>query len=106
MKFAVVALVLTTALVVGAAPPKKKAASHEVTMGAMKFTPATVNVHPGETITWTNKDIVPHTVLAPPDIMSPLIQPGETFSWKAEKPGTKNYMCSLHAMMKGTIIVK
>lgn len=78
------------------------AAEHEVKIVGMKFEPAVVSVSAGDQITWTNADIVSHTV-AGAGLKSPVIKPGERFTWKAEK--TVEYICSLHPTMRGSIRV-
>ncbi len=39
-------------------------AQHIVEIHKFKFSPASVNAKSGDTITWVNKDIVPHTATA------------------------------------------
>jgi plastocyanin len=45
-------------------PGLAAAKDHQVSIEGMKFVPETVEVAPGDTVTWTNKDFVPHTVSA------------------------------------------
>lgn len=80
-------------------------AAHEVKMTGMKFVPAEVTVRSGDQVSWKNADLVPHTVVAP-QFQSPVLQPGQTFTWTARKVEKVDYACSLHPMMKGTIEVK
>jgi plastocyanin len=70
-----------------------------VVIEAMKFAPADVTVKPGDTIVWTNKDIVAHTVTAKTGAFdSKVIPPGGTFKYVARKKGAFAYICSLHPM--------
>jgi plastocyanin len=80
------------------------------------FSPNPVNAKVGDTVTWTNKDSTPHTVVsgtnAKPDgkfDSSPgfknLIAPGQTFSHKFTEAGQYPYFCQLHPNMVGTVSV-
>ena len=78
-----------------------------VTIEAMKFSPADVVVRPGDTIVWTNKDIVAHTVTAKAGAFdSKVIPPGGTFKYVAKRKGEFLYMCSLHQPMTGDLKVR
>ena len=73
------------------------------------FQPATVSVHPGDTVEWKNEDNVPHTATgnAPkPGFDSGLIQSGAAWRYEARQKGTYNYICTVHPYMKGTLIVQ
>jgi plastocyanin len=82
--------------------------------GAPGYSPANITVIIGvnNTVTWTNKDGVNHTVasssipVGAADFTSALIAPGGTYSYTFTVPGTYAYHCTLHAWMKGTVIVK
>jgi plastocyanin len=71
------------------------------------FAPQSLNVKVGQTITWKNNDTMEHTVTAKSGASfdSGDVQPGATFSWKATKAGTVNYICTIHPSMVGTITV-
>ena len=72
----------------------------------MKFSPATITVKPGTTVTWTNKDDHDHTVVATDEsFKSGNLSHGETFEHKFEKKGKFKYACSYHPRMKGTVVV-
>ena len=78
-----------------------------VTIEAMKFSPAGVTVKPGDTIVWTNKDIVAHTVTAKTGAFdSKVIPPGGTFKFVAKRKGDFVYICSLHQPMTGDVKVR
>jgi plastocyanin len=73
------------------------------------FTPGTLTVPAGTTVTWVNKDEEPHTVVnlgQPRLFKSPGLDTGESFSVKLDRPGTYEYICTIHSHMHGTIIVK
>ena len=73
----------------------------------MAYGPAEVTVAPGDTIVWTNRDIVPHTVTgAARQFDSGGLSPGAEWSLVARDSGPIAYTCTFHPMMKGTIVVK
>jgi plastocyanin len=81
--------------------------THSVRIEGMKFVPERIEVAAGDTIVWTNKDFLPHTVTAARDS----IESGELAQdkqWKlvARKKGEISYLCRLHPGMKGVVVVK
>jgi plastocyanin len=73
----------------------------------MKFVPERLEVAAGDRITWTNRDIVPHTVTAKAaGIESGPLAQGKSFSYVARKAGEIAYLCRLHPVMHGTLIVR
>ena len=71
----------------------------------MKFAPERLEVAVGETITWTNGYFVPHSVTAP-GIESGDLAEGKSWSLVAKEKGEIAYICRLHPVMKGVVIVK
>jgi plastocyanin len=86
-----------------------KAASEASTIVMAKdfmFAPTALNVSAGSTVTWTNSDDEPHTVVSESGMFrSAALDTNESFSFRFEKPGTYRYTCSIHPRMVGTIIV-
>jgi plastocyanin len=82
------------------------AETHVVTIEGMKFQPATLSVKPGDTVTWRNKDVVPHTATAAGKFDSGNIAAGQSWSWKAAAKGEFGYVCTYHPGMKATLTVK
>jgi plastocyanin len=79
----------------------------QVSMKDIKFNPGTVTIKPGGKVTWTNDDSVGHDVTAD-DFESGgpgEMQGGSTYSHVFKKPGTYDYVCSVHPGMKGTVKV-
>jgi plastocyanin len=74
----------------------------------LAYTPDSVEIPVGATVTWTNNDTVPHTVTAKDrDVLqSGTLKPGDTYSKTFDQPGTYDYFCEFHANMKGTIVVQ
>ncbi len=101
---AVVSLALAgTAASTGAAVPK----TYAITMQITGFDPAELTVKPGDRITWTNKDLFPHTATADDKAFdSKSIAPAATWTYIAGKPGTHTYICIFHPTMKGTVTVR
>ena len=91
--------------IVGAA--QSTPAATEVKIDNFSFTPAELKVAVGTTVTWTNGDDIPHTVVAKDgSFKSKVLDTGERFSFTFAKPGQFGYYCSLHPHMTGTIVVK
>ena len=93
----------TTAATPGPAAP---AAGNAISIDNFAFAPATLTVHSGSTVTWTNKDEEPHTVVANDgSFHSPGMGSQATFSYTFAKPGTFDYVCSIHPFMHATVVV-
>jgi len=81
--------------------------THQVTIQGMKFVPERVEVAAGDTIVWTNKDFLPHTVTAAASkIESGDLAEGKSFRLVAKKKGEIEYICRLHPVMHGVVAVK
>ncbi|MGA7919402.1 MAG: cupredoxin family copper-binding protein [Candidatus Acidiferrales bacterium] len=81
----------------------------EVKIDNFSYGPATVTVAAGTTVTWTNHDDIPHTVVSaddPKEFKSKVMDTDEKFSYTFTKAGTFTYFCSIHPKMTGTIVVK
>jgi len=99
-------IVLAAALLSGAAA-HAAGKTHAVRIENFKFVPERLEVAAGDTIVWTNKDILPHTVTAEQaKIESGELQTGKSFKLVARKPGEIDYICRLHPVMKGVVVVK
>ena len=81
-------------------------AGDQVSIDNFAFAPATLTVKVGGTVTWTNRDEEPHTVAANDgSFHSPGMGTGATFSHTFPTAGTFDYVCSIHPMMHGTVVV-
>jgi len=77
-----------------------------VTIKNMAFTPASLSVSAGTTVTWTNSDTTMHTVTADNgSFNSGNIAIGATYSRAFNSAGTFSYHCALHPEMLGKIVV-
>ena len=73
----------------------------------MKFTPATLTVPAGTKVTWVNEDNSPHTVTDKGKVFrSAGLDTKDSFSYTFESPGEFTYICTIHPMMVGKIVVK
>jgi plastocyanin len=99
------ALLMSTVSVMARAVPAPAAAA--VQIGNFTFKAPVVTVKSGTTVTWTNGDDIPHTVVSKDGVFkSKVLDTGDHFSFTFAKPGQFGYFCSLHPHMTGTIIVK
>jgi plastocyanin len=70
------------------------------------FTPSTVTIKVGETVTWRNEDGVPHDATAG-TFTSGSISSGQSYTKKFDKAGTYTYVCKVHpSMAAATVIVQ
>src|SRR5689334_24665664 len=84
-----------------------KASSLEVKIDNFSFGPATLTVAVGTTVTWTNRDDIPHTVVSDDKVFkSKVLDTDEKFSFTFAKPGTYGYFCSIHPKMTGKVVVQ
>ena len=81
--------------------------THTVRIEGLKFNPERLEVDAGDTVIWTNQDVVPHTVTASrAKIESGEIAPGKSWRFVAKKKGEMPYICRIHPTMKATLVVK
>jgi len=82
------------------------AADVAVKIGNFSFGPQELKVKAGTTVTWTNEDDIPHTVVSPNNFRSKALDTDATYAFTFTTPGTYKYFCSLHPHMTGTIVVE
>lgn len=85
-----------------------KATSNEVVIDRFSFRPDKLKVSVGTTVTWINRDDVPHAVISrdKKSIVSPALGTNGKFFYTVNAAGTNDYYCSVHPFMKGRIIVQ
>src|SRR5262249_47745506 len=84
-----------------------KPAAMEVKIDNFTFGPAELTVTTGTTITWTNRDDIPHTVVSTDKVFkSKVLDTDDQFSFTFGTPGTFPYFCSIHPKMTGTVVVQ
>ncbi len=110
--------VLIAALVIGVgtitigqknflAAAQQKAETTEVKIDNFSFGPGTLTVTVGTTVTWTNRDDIPHTVVSTDGAFkSKVLDTDEKFSFTFSKAGTYPYFCSIHPKMTAKVIVQ
>jgi len=78
----------------------------EVKIDNFAFTPKTLSVSPGTTVTWTNQDDVPHNIVSTDKkFISTVLDTDQKFSFTFDTPGSFPYFCKIHPMMTGTVQV-
>ena len=91
----------------GAGGEAAAATVHAVTIDGFAFKPATIVVKEGDTVDWHNADPVPHTVTAKDaGLDSGEIDPNVHYRFTAKKKGRFAYICTLHPIMKGELVVE
>ena len=81
--------------------------AHTVRIEGMKFVPERLEVAAGDTVVWANKDLVPHTVTASgAKVESGELAPNKSWRFVAKRKGEMAYICRLHPVMKGLLVVK
>ncbi len=91
------------------ASAQEKMSMMEVKIDNFTFGPATLTVPVGTTVTWINKDDIPHTVVSTNDsktLKSKVLDTDEKFSFTFSKAGTYPYFCSIHPKMTAKVIVQ
>jgi plastocyanin len=83
-----------------------RAEEFKVTIDNFTFTPAELKVKVGDTVTWTNHDDIPHTVVSAGKYRSKTMDTDGTFSFTFTSAGDYKYFCSLHPHMTGMIKVE
>jgi amicyanin len=82
------------------------AADASVKIDNFTFGPQELKVKAGTTVTWTNGDDIPHTIVSINNFRSKVLDTDGTYSYTFAAPGTYTYFCSLHPHMTGTIVVE
>jgi plastocyanin len=114
-----IAIVIGAAALIAAGAPAARAGGggcHEdqssqgtgtkVTLKQLCFAPTVTHIQPGETVTWTNSDDLPHTITGMPGTFdSDELRLGETFKHTFPDAGTYAYYCVLHRRMAGAVVV-
>lgn len=103
---AIAGLVLTGSAKAGAVT---QPAAVQVAIDNFDFSPMMLTITTGTTVTWTNHDDVPHTVVSADDpraFKSPPLDTDDAYSFTFVKAGTYKYFCTVHPKMVGVVTVK
>jgi len=89
-------------------PAWAQTAPNAITISNFTFNPKQIAVKAGTTITWTNKDDIPHGIASANNAFarSQALDTDDNFSFTFTTPGTYQYFCYLHPNMTGTIVVE
>jgi plastocyanin len=105
-------VVIAITLLVAGSPVVKAsdepyAANADVKIDNFVFGPQSIAVPVGATVTWTNKDDIPHTTVSTDGVFkSKVMDTDEKFSFKFTKAGTYSYFCSVHPKMTGKVVAQ
>ena len=87
--------------------PDPQSTMTEVKIDNFSFGPTELKVTVGTTVTWTNQDDIPHTVVSTDGAFkSKVLDTDEKFSFTFSKAGTFPYFCSIHPKMTGKVVVQ
>jgi plastocyanin len=104
---AAMALLLAGSSVAVATGDQPTLAAAEVKIDNFSFGPVALTVAAGTTVTWTNRDDIPHTVVSTDGAFkSKVLDTDEKFSYTFAKAGTFPYFCSIHPKMTGKVVVR
>jgi amicyanin len=84
------------------------ASAYQIAIQNYAFSPASLTVQVGDTVTWTNEDSAPHTVTVtsgPVKFDSGTLQKGQSYSYTFGTAGTYSYYCAVHPDMTGKVVV-
>ncbi|MFF4838281.1 plastocyanin/azurin family copper-binding protein [Streptomyces sp. NPDC001315] len=103
------ALLLASTFTFLAPCPAHAATSYRVVMSNYAFSPRSLTITAGDTVTWVNQDQAPHdvkTTSGPESIHSPLLSKGGSWSHTFTTPGSYGYVCTVHPGMSAQLVVK
>ncbi len=101
------ALPLAGSLSGAASSEQSQPASAEVKIDNFNFGTVALTVAVGTTVTWTNRDDIPHTIVSTNGAFkSKVLGKDEQFSYRFAKAGTFPYVCSIHPKMTGKVVVR
>ena len=98
---------LAAALAVGPAPAAA-AGGHRVMIHDYAYSPASLTIAVGDSVTWTNMDASPHDVTVtrgPASFHSPMLSTGQSWTYTFSVAGPYTYICSIHPDMKASVEV-
>lgn len=89
-----------------AVAPATSAVGHDVAIASFAFSPNSVTIAPGDTVTWTNNDGTTHTVTGNNGSWgSGNLADAQTFTHQFNETGDFAYHCAIHASMTGLVHV-
>ena len=89
------------------AKSEDKSPPTEVRVDNFSFAPDTLTVPVNSTVTWVNKDDVPHVIASNDGLFkSKGLDTDDKYTYTFSKAGTYSYYCSIHPKMVGKIVVQ
>jgi plastocyanin len=104
------ALPLAVAALFTMHPPRvtgENASGTEIRVDNFTFAPDTLTVPVNSTVTWVNKDDIPHVIASNDGVFkSKALDTDQKYSYTFTKAGTYPYYCSIHPKMVGKVVVQ
>src|SRR4051794_30009298 len=97
---------IAVAVVMTSQIPAARCEELSIMIDNFTFEPARLAVKVGTTVTWKNRDDIPHTVVSAGKFRSKTLDTDDSYSFTFTAAGDYTYFCSLHPHMKGTITVE
>lgn len=89
------------------APAADAPDANRIVVKNFMFSPNSLTIKAGSSVTWANMDDEPHTVVSDAGLFrSGAMDTNESFTFQFDKPGTYHFTCSIHPQMVGTIVVR
>ena len=104
----VILLLFSSVLIYDVDADGGRSTNHSVDIQSMAFSPNTITIQVGDSITWTNLDSFSHTATStsgPVAFDSGTLSNSQTFTFTFNTPGTYQYKCDFHSSMTATIVV-
>ncbi|MDO5705179.1 MAG: amicyanin [Paracoccus sp. (in: a-proteobacteria)] len=83
-----------------------------VEIDKLKYLTPEITIKAGETVTWTNLEVMPHNahfiggVVGDEALQGPMLKKGESWTVRFNEAGTYDYHCTPHPFMRGKVIVE
>ena len=102
------ATMLAAVVLPGWAQNATQASAGAISIDNFTFTPQSLTVKAGTTVTWTNRDDIPHGIASKNNAFarSKALDTDDSYSFTFTTPGTYQYFCYVHPHMVGTIVVE
>ena len=106
--FSLLGAAVGSVLAAGVVLAQAEESAISISIDNFSFTPATLTVRAGTTVTWTNKDDIPHGIASSNKAFarSKALDTDDSYSFTFTTPGTYQYFCYLHPHMVGSIVVE
>jgi len=89
-------------------PPPNGTPGTLVVISNFTYSPSTLSISAGDTVTWRNDDSVNHTVTSDSgsELNSPLLSQGQTYTHIFNNSGNFPYHCTVHPAMTASVAVQ